>query len=168
MTGTFLYFAYGSNMLTKRLAKRTPSATPAGIAVAEGYRLTFDKVSTDGSGKCHIEPTTDASSRVYGVLFNIALSESAALDEAEGVGSGYAKAKINVRTIDGVAKEATAYIATERETSLQPYYWYKAFVVAGASEHGLPTAYIEQLKAVVSKADEKESRRKKNEGLLSS
>jgi cation transport regulator ChaC len=168
MTGTFLYFAYGSNMLTKRLAQRTPSAKPAGTAYADGYALTFDKVSTDGSGKCHIERTPDVACRVNGVLFDIDESESAALDEAEGLGKGYDKAKINVRTTDGTLKEAIVYIATERDASLQPYHWYKALVVAGATEHRLPAECIEQLKAVASKQDANEARRKKNENLLSS
>jgi hypothetical protein len=49
-----LIFAYGSNMLERRLTARTPSAIPVGTAYVEEYRLTFDKVSTDGSGKCEI------------------------------------------------------------------------------------------------------------------
>jgi hypothetical protein len=44
MPETFLCFAYGSNMLTRRLAARTPSAVAVGTAYVEGYRLTFDKV----------------------------------------------------------------------------------------------------------------------------
>jgi hypothetical protein len=46
---TLLYFAYGSKMLTRRLTARTPSAVVVGNSYVEGYRLTFDKVSTDGS-----------------------------------------------------------------------------------------------------------------------
>jgi hypothetical protein len=91
---TFLYFAYGSNMLTSRLTRRTPSATAVGIAYVEGYRLTFDKVSTDGSGKCDIEATGNAADRVYGILFRIATGEAADLDAHEGLGRGYRKAEV--------------------------------------------------------------------------
>ena len=86
---TFLYFAYGSNMLTRRLSARTPSAVPPATAYVDGYRLTFDKVSTDGSGKCDIEATRNAADRVWGVLFRIATAEAADLDDAEGLGQGY-------------------------------------------------------------------------------
>jgi hypothetical protein len=36
---TFLCFAYGSNMLTRRLSARTPSAVPLATAYVDGYRL---------------------------------------------------------------------------------------------------------------------------------
>ena len=91
---TVLYFAYGSNMLTRRLTIRTPSAVAVGNAYVEGYRLTFDKVSTDGSGKCDIEHTGNAADRVWGVLFRIAIAEASDLDDAEGLGHGYRKGEV--------------------------------------------------------------------------
>ncbi len=57
----------------------------SGNRVVDGYRLAFDKVSTDGSGKCDIERTGNTSDRVYGLLFSIAESEADALDDAEGL-----------------------------------------------------------------------------------
>jgi len=56
-------------MLIRRLKARTPSATAQRAAFVDGHRLTFDKKSTDGSGKCDIEVTGDSADRVYGVLF---------------------------------------------------------------------------------------------------
>ena len=84
---SFRYFAYGSNMLTRRLkaTDRAPSATLLGIGYVEGRRLTFDKVSKDGSGKCDAESTGENTDRVYGVIFEIASTEKAALDKAEGL-----------------------------------------------------------------------------------
>ena len=58
MPGTFLYFAYGSNMFVRRLVARTPSAVRIATAFVEGRRLVFDKVSTDGSGKMRLRPLT--------------------------------------------------------------------------------------------------------------
>ena len=52
-TETFLYFAYGSNMFTRRLKERTPSVAVADTGFVEGHRLAFDKVSRDGSGKAN-------------------------------------------------------------------------------------------------------------------
>jgi hypothetical protein len=46
------------------------------------------------------------------------------------------------------------------------YHWYKAFVVAGATEHALPPEYIASLKNVASLQDPDASRRMKNDALL--
>jgi gamma-glutamylcyclotransferase len=165
MPGTFLYFAYGSNMFTRRLAARTPSAVRITTAFVEGRRLTFDKVSTDGSGKCDIEATGNLADRVYGVLFRIATAEERALDDAEGVGHGYRKDEIMVVTYEGTLA-ATAYFATEKDPKRRPYDWYKAFVLQGATENALPAAYIELIRAVPSQPDPNTARRARNEALL--
>ena len=49
MTNNFVYFAYGSNVLTRRLLKRTPSAVAIETGFVERHHLTFDKVGSDGS-----------------------------------------------------------------------------------------------------------------------
>ncbi|HTC12805.1 MAG TPA: gamma-glutamylcyclotransferase family protein [Chthoniobacterales bacterium] len=165
MSGTFLYFAYGSNMFAHRLAARTPSAVRITTAFIDGRRLTFDKVSTDGSGKCDIEATGNSADRVYGVVFSIATVEERALDEAEGVGLGYRKDEIVLVTSKGTLA-AMAYIATEKHPKRRPYDWYKAFVLQGAVENALPAAYIELIRAVPSQPDFNTSRRQKNEALL--
>ena len=87
---TFKYFAYGSNMLKCRLCAkdRCPSAKVIGMGYIEGRRLTFDKLSQDGSGKCDAELTNRPTDRVYGVIFEIALTEKDALARAEGLGKG--------------------------------------------------------------------------------
>jgi gamma-glutamylcyclotransferase len=146
---TFLYFAYGSNMLTRRLSARTPSAVAVGNAYVEGYRLSFDKASMDGSGKCDIEATGNAADRVWGVLFRIATSEAPDLDDAEGLGRGYRKGEVEA-VAASTKTPAIAYFATDKDPSLLPYHWYKAFVVAGATEHALPTDYIAALQNVPS------------------
>lgn len=159
---TFLYFAYGSNMLTCRLTARTRSATAEGPGYVEGRRLVFDKVSWDGSGKADIEATGNATDRVYGVLFRICAAEESALDKAEGVGKGYRKDEVRVVTPDG-AVTAKAYIATNKEPACRPYDWYKALVVAGAVQHGLPDAYIEWLRDIGSQPDPNAARRAQND-----
>ncbi len=164
-TPTFLYFAYGSNMLSRRLRARTPSATATGVGYLSGRRLTFDKVSTDGSGKCDIEPTPHPTDRVYGVVFEIIVGEKAALDAAEGLGKGYCDEQVTIITSSGNV-EAVAYVATAKEPALRPYHWYKALVVAGAAEHALPKPYVEWLRTVDSKPDPKPARRAENEALL--
>jgi AIG2-like family len=162
---SFLHFAYGSNMLTRRLQKRTASATPEGTGYVAGCQLVCDKVSTDGSGKGDMEHTENPGHRVYGVLFRINADEEAKLDKAEGLGRGYRKDEVRVVTLEGTVT-ARAYIATEKDKSLRPYDWYKGFIVAGATEHGLPQGYIEQLLSMESQADPHSERRARNQALL--
>lgn len=166
-SNTFRYFAYGSNMLTRRLTTvdRAPSAVPVDIGYAEGRRLTFDKVSTDSSGKCDAEATGKSSDRVYGVIFAITLSDRSALDRAEGLGIGYDAARIDVVTAVGTVVALT-YFAKKKDPTLLPYRWYKALTVAGAVEHGLPRNYVEWLRAVESNEDPDRERRAKNEALV--
>ena len=165
MTGRFTYFAYGSNMLTRRLRKRTPSAVAIGAGFVEGYRLTFDKISSDGSGKCNIEPTTELGDRVYGVLFTIATDEADELDRAEGLGRGYRKS--DLRTAGPTGEQyAVAYIADRTDPLLQPYDWYKQFVVLGAIEYELPASYVRWLQMTNAKPDPNAKRRAGNEALF--
>lgn len=163
----FRYFAYGSNMLTRRLraTDRAPSATSLGVGYVEGRQLTFDKVSKDGSGKCDAEATGENTDRVYGVIFEIASTDKAALDKAEGLNEGYAEECVEVVT-DSDKVQAMTYIATNKEPTLRPYHWYKAITIAGALEHGLPKDYVESLRAFESIEDSDGKRRAKNEALL--
>jgi cation transport regulator ChaC len=153
-------------MLTRRLQapNRAPSAVAICIGYVEGRRLTFDKVSSDGSGKCDAEETGTRSDRVYGVVFEIPLKEKAALDKAEG--QGYREETVQVRSALGVDWDAKTYIATIKEPILRPYHWYKALTIAGAVEHGLPGDYVEWLRAFESTEDPKADRRAENEALL--
>ena len=154
-------------MLTRRLtaADRAPSAKPIGIGYVEGRRLTFDKVSQDGSGKCDAEATGKETDRVYGVIFEIALTDKATLGKAEGLGKGYAEERVEVVTVAAKVQLDT-YIATKKEPVLRPYHWYKAITVAGAVEHRFPNDYVEWLRAFESIEDPKAERRAKNEALL--
>lgn len=164
---TFKYFGYGSNMLTRRLTAtdRAPSAKAIGVGYVEGRRLTFSKVSQDGSGKCDAEGTGKKTDRVYGVIFEISQTDKAALNRAEGLGKGYAEEYVEVVTGSSNV-EVVIYIATKKESVLRPYHWYKAITVAGAVEHGLPKDYVEWLRAFESIEDPNADRRAKNEALL--
>ena len=82
MRETFTYFAYGSNMCTRRLKQRAPSAVPLGVGYVSGFRLAFDKIGSDGSGKCNIISTGQDDDRVYGAVFDVALIDGVPLDKA--------------------------------------------------------------------------------------
>lgn len=160
----FITFAYGSNMPTARIRKRCPSARSLGVAELHGYELRWHKKSKDGSGKCDIVQTDQPGASVFGVLYEIAGSEKADLDDAEGLGSGYDETKIEVyRGADQFTVKA--YVATATDPALKPYSWYRALAVAGAIEHGLPADYVARLEAVPADEDPKKERHDKNMAL---
>ncbi|VVE15853.1 gamma-glutamylcyclotransferase family protein [Pandoraea soli] len=152
---TFLYFSYGSNMLSSRLRARCPSAEPVGVAELPDHELRWHKRSKDNSGKCDV--VACPGKLIIGVLYRIKDSDKTALDRAEGLGHGYEEIEAHVLH-DGINVIAKAYQATATDESLTPYGWYKALVIAGAQEHGLPKDYVEQLKLVVSTDDPNRTR----------
>lgn len=161
---SILYFAYGSNMLTTRICERVRSARALGVAVLIGHQLRWHKASKDGSGKCDVVAAADGDS-VYGVLYELARSEKAALDQAEGLGSGYSERQVEVTFKDGTAI-ASLYYATAFDPMLKPYTWYKELVIAGARQHGLPPQYIHALEGETAIQDANFARHAKHMALL--
>jgi len=151
---TFTYFAYGSNMLTERLRQRCPTAVPVRPASVTGYAIAFHKRSNrDASGKATLHPAPSAT--VHGVLFEIDKADRHGLDEAEGVGNGYARLDDFAVVAGGLTRTVTTYIATDShiDADLTPFDWYRALIVAGAREHALPADYGARLAEVPAAAD---------------
>jgi gamma-glutamylcyclotransferase len=165
MPESFLNFAYGSNMSTRRLRQRTPSARSLGIGQLAGYRLVCRMRGSDGSAKCDLHETGHAEDIVWGVLYEIAVAEKSRLDQAEGLGRAYDYKVVHVRVGEQLV-EAGAYVAIEVDDTLLPYDWYLAFVLAGAEEHGLPGSYAEGLKALSTVVDPDTGRRERNLAVL--
>lgn len=139
---TFLYFAYGSNMLPARLFGRCPSARALGLGVARGWNLEFSKASKDGSGKATLVAAPKFA--IPGVIFEIDLTEREKLDKHEGVGFGYRRDDTFV--VEGSTAPTSSYLVTSLDHTLRPFDWYLATVVAGAELHGLGMAYVATLK----------------------
>lgn len=169
--GTFLYFAYGSNLLFERLKERCPSAERAGLAKKPGYALGFSKRSVDGSGKGMFGLTSTPEDELMGALFALKDDEVELerLHRAEGKGNGYdyiADFQV-VRIPDGTTETVRTYqmAPSHCDASLQPYDWYLALVVAGAIQSGLPMDYISRLRASPCRADAKLDRVTRVEAL---
>ena len=71
-------------------------------------------------------------------------AERAKLDEVEGVGDGYEHSIVTVINEKGRRQKVLAYLAATEyiDDSLNPSGKYKDQVLAGASEHGLPSEYV--------------------------
>ncbi len=144
----FVYFGYGSNMLTERLKKRCSNAMPLGVGSLSDYSLNFSKRSVDGSGKATLVPSNGRN--VHGVMFTVPLNERKYLDDAEGLGNGYER-RDDVEILCSQTANvivASTYIALPRnvDAALKPYDWYHTLVLAGAEEHELPELHIDSLR----------------------
>ena len=144
------YFAYGSNLLTRRLRdpSRAPSAIALGIASAPGFVMRFHKIGTDGSGKCTLIATRDSAAAMYGVVYEFADSDVAGLDREEGVHLGaYHRQTIRLVFPGGGGTEAMTYVAGDSyvDATCVPFDWYRDLCVAGAMQHGLPPRYVQEL-----------------------
>jgi len=158
-----LYFAYGSNMCAGRLRARVPSAEALFGAKLMEHRLAFHKKSIDGSGKADAH-YTGRDDCVWGVVFELDSAEKPALDEAEGLGSGYLEKIVSVVGTSGEST-ATMYYATDTDGTLKPYSWYLRFIIDGARQHGLPDEYISQLEKVQSITDPDAKRDAQNRSI---
>ncbi len=157
------YFAYGSNMCTRRLAKRVNNPARIGQAKLIGYDFRFHKKSKDCSAKANAYKTGCQEDVVWGVLFEFDESQKCCLDKAEAVGQGYNCCHVEVEDEEGNTRCAFTYLADEAYIvdEQKPYFWYKRFITEGAEQHGLPDSYIEQIKRMPGKSDPCKSRREK-------
>ena len=150
---TILNFSYGSNLLGRRMTQRVPSARPVETAVLRGFELRWHKVGQDGSAKCDIVASAAPGGLVHGVVYELAAAEKHFLDAAEGLGRGYEEMQVGLETASGAHIHAWTYYATDKDADLLPFTWYKALVLAGALERGLPSDYIDRLRAVAAIED---------------
>ena len=163
--GAAFVFSYGSNMLTRRIRERTPSAFSIGTGEIRGYRIAFHKRGADGSGKANARHTGDDADRAHGVLYRI---EAAELERLDAVEVGYRRRGVHVITAWGHIVEAVCYEALDEHVrpELLPFGWYHQLVLAGAREHGLPAHHVLWIACHASREDPDEARRRKGRRLL--
>ncbi len=163
-----LYFAYGSNMSSRRLLARVPDAVLAGTAVLHGYRLAFVRGEVnDGSGKCNLCPCEREGARVHGVLWRMQADGYATLDRIEGGTYGYRRIEVEAFGAAGRLAAAT-YVAEacEARHACAPYDWYLDLVLDGAREHALPWEYVTALTAQPVRSDRDIDRAQRERALL--
>ena len=162
-----LIFAYGSNMSCRRLKNRCASALIKEIAFAEGYKLMFNKKSSDGSAKANIQKT-DTISLVWGVMYEISQEDKSELDRIEGKGYGYEEQFIFVKTAAGDLYECICYIVMDKKYTTDdslPYDWYLNHCITGAAENNLPKEYVSFLQKHATKMDGDTDRNKKEKDI---
>jgi len=138
-----LYFAYGSNMQSKRLRSRIGSVKTIGLAFLKDRKVVFNKRSKDGSGKANL--VQSPGDITWGVLYEINLE---GLDKLDKLESGYGRVNIQVWLPGNNMVEAVTYISDNLTNDPRPYKWYKEIVLSGAREHNLPQDHIAYLEEI--------------------
>ena len=144
------YFAYGSNLDPVQMKRRCPSSQVVGRATLSDHRLVFP-VRSDGDwagGVAGVEPT--AGQTVHGVVYTVDDADLAALDRYEAVDEGmYRRARVGVE-VEGVGPQEvwTYYAIPDPAGPTPPSKKYRDAILGGATHHGLPAEYLQQLAAI--------------------
>ncbi len=131
------YFAYGSNLCVRQMARRCPDAADPRPAVLSDHDWLINQ-----RGVATVEPFT--GNEVHGVLWQLSDHDLATLDSAEGVPVRYRRDELTVQTHDGPAP-AWVYI-DHRVTPGPPRPGYLPKIIDGAVQHGLPQRWIDFLR----------------------
>ncbi|XP_004677198.1 PREDICTED: gamma-glutamylcyclotransferase [Condylura cristata] len=148
---SFLYFAYGSNLLTARIHLRNPSAEFCCVARLQDFKLHFGNFQGKTSETWHGGIATIFQSpgdEVWGIVWKMNKSHLSSLDKQEGVKSGtYVPIEVTVHTQEGKEITCRSYQMKNYE-SAPPSPQYKKVICMGAKENGLPLEYQRKLNAI--------------------
>ena len=112
-----LYFAYGSNMDRAAMAGRCPASRPLGVARLPRHRFV---ISREG----YASVARDPRRTVWGILWDLALSDVPALDRYESLASRlYVKVAQPVLTGQGRGGRSSTSPAARRRGCPRPGYF---------------------------------------------
>jgi hypothetical protein len=131
-----LYLAYGSNMSRRQMAGRCPGARVLGPVIVSGWRLIINQAG-------YATIVADPAGRIGAVLWRLAPSNDAALDDYEEVGAGLYQRRF--LDVDGFGR-ALVYVAADSTPGV-PRPRYFAGLLAAARREGLPADYLAELKS---------------------
>ena len=135
-----LYFAYGANMDPVHMAERCPGAQHLGVASLPGHGF-----GIAARGYATVRPGSGPA--VRGVLWRLTPADVAALDEFEGVESGfYRKDFARVEDGTGAVVEAMIYRPTD-ESPGRAAPGYLERIIEVCRELGFPAEYVAGLEA---------------------
>jgi len=139
-----LYFAYGSNMSAEAMAQRCPRSQALGPARLQRHRLA---VMREG----WLTAVRDPRTSVHGILWDLALADTPALDRYEGLRQGlYAKSVQPVLTAKGPRRALVYFGANAGPGIARP--GYIADILAAARVWALPPEAIATLEGLAKSA----------------
>lgn len=139
------YFAFGANMARRVLVERrgiVPIESQA--AVLEGHALRFVQRGLPGLEPAFASVVAAPGERTHGVLHTLTATDMRRLDAIE---RSYDRIPVVVRVSSGEVEATTYRSRRPRATEGRPSRRYLGLLVEGASEHGLPEAFIDDLRA---------------------
>ncbi|XP_037050113.1 gamma-glutamylcyclotransferase-like [Bradysia coprophila] len=155
LNGTFMYFAYGSNLLSNRIHYQNPTAERRTTGRLENYRLDFNVQSRNwnGAGATIVE---DDDYHVYGAIWEIDISNLDELDRQEGVDQNLYRpltksiitptgGQIDCRVYQQIKYPDVFYELEDLPVDRQPSRSYLNCILKGAYESQLPIEYIYDL-----------------------
>ena len=134
------YFAYGSNMDVGAMARRCPRSKALGLARLERHRLAAMREGW-------LTAVRDPTSAVHGVLWDLALSDVAALDRYEGLPQGLYAKLTQVVIAKRAPKQAIVYFGANAGPGV-PRPAYIAEVLAVAKSWPLPAEGVAALEQI--------------------
>ena len=126
--------------------RRCPGARPLGWARLPGYRLAFSRYSHQRRGGS-ADVVEDASSVVWGVLYEVDEACIASMDRVEGVPTAYRRERATVFDDADQPQEAIIYMAN-RTGEFLPSRSYLEVILRGARAYGLPAEYVRMLERI--------------------
>ncbi|XP_050463249.1 gamma-glutamylcyclotransferase-like [Cataglyphis hispanica] len=158
MSSTFLYFAYGSNLLAKRIHLNNPTAKMKDIGYIKNFRLDFQRYSKRWHGASATIVETK-NSIVWGVIWELDKCNLPTLDCQEGVQDNiYHVMSVNVETLNGTTLNCRVYQQCNNPKEYikpadlpidrRPSPLYLNMILKGAQENNIPDDYIEFLKTI--------------------
>ena len=157
------YFAYGSNLQGATLRGRRGIAWARALpARVTDWRFVCDKPPLlPAMGESYANLVRETGAETFGVLYELDAEDLAHVELTEGVLIG------NYRRIDvvaeplagGTAVTAATLVTDARDPSLVPSERYRALLVEGAREHGLPPAWIAFLASLPARPESAEAAR---------
>ncbi|RKS09977.1 gamma-glutamyl AIG2-like cyclotransferase [Nocardiopsis sp. Huas11] len=132
-----IYFAYGSNISTRQMQSRCPSARRVGTGYLYGWSRSFCVPAPHMSGlAAGIQRSDYDDSYVTGVVYEMTPSDQRRLDDIER--GGYRPQRVGVK-VDGTHRDAYTHVPviTEAENLSEVPLPYLETMLAGAEENGL-------------------------------
>ncbi len=142
------YFAYGSNLWSEQMERRTGPIRDARRCRLDGYRLAFDKRgSTRSPVFANIVEERDAV--VWGVAYLCNDEAIEQMNRFEGLAKGhYVHANVRVVIDSGEVLDALTYVAGPGQVCDPgaPSAQYLNLILDGAAHHQLPTEYVDSIR----------------------
>nr|XP_020655160.1 gamma-glutamylcyclotransferase isoform X1 [Pogona vitticeps]XP_020655161.1 gamma-glutamylcyclotransferase isoform X1 [Pogona vitticeps]XP_020655162.1 gamma-glutamylcyclotransferase isoform X1 [Pogona vitticeps] len=153
---SFLYFAYGSNLLRERIMLRNPSVVFLTLAHILDYKLAFGSFQGKPSSTWHGSTATIVQApgdEVWGVVWKMNTTDLCSLDSQEGVEAGiYVPIEVGAHTQEGKVLTCRSYQMNNYVYGFpSPQYkkvQHKKVICMGAEQNGLPADYQKKLDSI--------------------